>query len=98
MKNDSKALTNGNRAKDRILSKAQSYLFRSEINEKNKEIITSFVNYLAADDLTKDRQSKYIYTCVRLSMRMNNRVFSTITKKDIENIVAEINEIRAPPL
>jgi integrase/recombinase XerD len=91
MNKGEKALAKGNGAKDKILRKAQNYLSRSEINEKNKEMITSFVNYLAADDLTKDRQSKYIYTCVRLSQRMNNRVFSTLMKKDIENIVAEIN-------
>ena len=91
MNKGEKALAKGNGVKDKILRKAQNYLSRSEINEKNKEMITSFVNYLAADDLTKDRQSKYIYTCVRLSQRMNNRVFSTLMKKDIENIVAEIN-------
>jgi integrase/recombinase XerD len=91
MENGGKAFNNGNGAKDKILRNAQNYLSRSEINEKNKEIITSFVNYLAADDLTKDRQSKYIYTCARLSQKINNRVFSTFTKKDIENIVAEIN-------
>jgi hypothetical protein len=37
MENGGKAFNNGNGAKDKILRKAQNYLSRSEINEKNKE-------------------------------------------------------------
>jgi len=88
-KKESKNKENG--PNDLVLQRALNYLERSEISAANKKTINALVNYLAAQDLVKVRQSKYIYTTMQLSRRIENKDFSTLTQKDIEELVASIN-------
>ena len=81
----------GNGTKDKILKTASNHLERVKINANNKKMIQDFVNYLSAEDLTKDRQSKYIYTTIQISRKINNKEFSKLTKDDIEKLVGAIN-------
>jgi len=80
-----------NGAKDKILLTALNHLDRVKINPKNKEIIHNFVKHLAAEDLTKVRQSKYIYTTVQISRRIKNKDFTKLNKDSIEDLVGGIN-------
>jgi len=80
-----------NGAKDKILITALNHLDKVKINPKNKEIIANFVKHLAAEDLTKDRQSKYIYTTIQISRRIKNKDFTKLNKDSIEDLVGGIN-------
>jgi len=84
-------LNNGNGTKNKLLNTALNHLNRVKISQKNKDTILNFVKYLSAQDLTKDRQSKYIYTTIQISRRIKNKDFSKLNKNDIENLVGEIN-------
>jgi integrase len=83
------SLKNGYNGK--VLLTALNHLKNRDISEKNKKTISDFINYLSAEGLTHDRQSKYIYSLVQISKRAKNKDFAKLTKNDIVNIIGEIN-------
>jgi len=84
-------INNGNGAKEKIIRTALKHLDNVKINPTNKKTISNFINQLSAEGLTKDRQSKYIYTTVNISRGVKNKDFSKLTKKDIVNFIGNIN-------
>lgn len=90
---------NGNGAKDRLIAIAQNHLKNSVIpnedkkiiSETNKKTITKFIEQLVAENLTKDRQAKYIYTLINISRRIDNKDFFKVNKDDVVNLISEIN-------
>jgi len=75
----------------KVLQTAKNHLKKAEIPQYNKNIIQNMIEYLAAQGLTHDRQSKYIYTLVKISKKINNKDFSKLVKKDIIELIADIN-------
>lgn len=82
---------NGNGAKDKILNTALNHLEKVDINPKNKKLIRSFIDDLSADGISKDRQSKYIYTTMKINEGVKNKDFHKLTRDDIKRFIAHIN-------
>jgi integrase len=82
---------NGNDVKNRILETALNHLEKVKINPKNKKLILSFINDLTAEGITKDRQSKYIYTTIKISQGVKDKDFHNLTRDDIKKFIANIN-------
>jgi len=74
-----------------IIDTTLRYLEKSNIDKQNKKTIKEFTTSLSAEGLTQDRQSKYIYALVQISKRINNKLFSKVTKSDIEKLIGQIN-------
>jgi len=82
---------NGNGAKDKIIKTALNHLNKVKINPSNKKLIQTFVNDLSAEGLTKDRQSKYIYTTIKISEGVHNKDFHKLKIDDIKKFISNIN-------
>ena len=68
---------------DKLFEGAKRNLAAKKISKKNKEIIQDFLDYLAADDVKKARQIKYIYILVAIAKRLK-KDFPSANKKEEE--------------
>jgi len=91
MKEKIASFKNNNRNKLYLLDYAMKHLQKKPINKTNKKTIISFVKQLAAENMSIDRQHKYIYTTIKISEGVGNKVFSKLTKEDIKNFIGAIN-------
>ncbi len=82
---------NGNPAKEKIIKTAYAHLDNVTLSPKNEETITAFLQQLAAEGLSKDRQSKYIYSLINISRRINHKDFYKLKKQDIVKLIGDIN-------
>lgn len=82
---------NGNRSQEKRLEMALGHLKRVDINPENKKTISSFIDELRAEGITKVRQAKYIYHIVKISERVNNKDFHKLTTDDIKRFIGDIN-------
>jgi integrase/recombinase XerD len=72
------------------LETAKNYIKQLKIHPKNKDYILSLINHLSAEGLTKTRQVKYVYAIGTLSRKIT-KDFATVTKKDAEKLISDIN-------
>lgn len=70
---------------------AVNHLEKVKINPENKKIIYSFIDELRAEDITKVRIAKYIYTIIRISQKVHNKNFHKLTKDDVKKFIGDIN-------
>jgi len=75
---------------EKELSSAKERVKSLQILPRNKKYILDFAEQLAAEGLTRGRQTKYCYTLGRIA-EMMNKDFSNATKQDIIKFCSEIN-------
>lgn len=75
---------------DKNLKGAKNRLELQQITSKNKKLIISFLDRLAAEGITKTRQLKYLYTLTNIS-KILKKDFPVATKQDIIKLCREIN-------
>jgi integrase/recombinase XerD len=72
------------------LNNTKKHLLKSDIIQENKEHILSFIEQLSAEDISINRQLKYLYTLKTIA-KILKKDFSDSTKKDIVTLMSEIN-------